>query len=125
MMKAITSDQFVAGIISVLALSNKKRFVLTGTELDAKFAAAFEDLVTQQSDLNIIPNFSFYVDQMHGDSACLRDTLNAAKEKELVHYNNPTFRTFEVKLSDERAETYLKRSPLPRQYLERVVAKYF
>jgi hypothetical protein len=125
MAKALTSDQFVAGIIAVLALQGKKRFVMTGTDIDAKFEAAFADLMQNQVSLGVSPKFSFYVDPMHGDSACLRDTLHAAKQKELISFNNPTLRTFDVKLSDDRAREYLDKSPLPSAFLNQVVITYF
>jgi len=125
MTKLVTSDQFVAGIVSILALKNRTHFWLTDTELDGKFERAFSDLLDAEGDYDLRPNFSFYVDPYHGDSVCLRDTLTAAKEKELVSFNNPTFRTFNVKLSPERAERYLERSPVPRELLEKMVEAHF
>ncbi len=125
MAKLVTSDQFVAGIVSILALKNRTHFWLTDTELDGKFERAFSDLLDAETEFDLRPNFSFYVDPYHGDSVCLRDTLTAAKEKELVSFNNPTFRTFDVKLSPERAESYLARNPVPRELLEKMVEAHF
>jgi hypothetical protein len=125
MAKLVTSDQFVAGIVAMLALKERTRFWVTDTELDKRFEKAFEDLIKAEETYEIHPNFSFYVDPYHGDSVCLRDTLTAAKEKELVSFNNPTFRTFDVKLTAEHAERYLKRSPVPRELLERMVDTHF
>lgn len=125
MAKLVTSDQFVAGIVAVLALRGRTKFCLTDTELDRKFQRAFEDLVEAESTHDLQPNFSFYVDPYHGDSVCLRETLTAAKEKELIAFNNPTLRTFDVKLSPERAEHYLKRSPMPRDFLNSIVDAHF
>jgi hypothetical protein len=125
MAKLLTSDQFVAGIVSVLALRERKKFELAGTELDRRFQAAFDDLVNVEGKYDVRPNFSFYVDPYHGDSVCLRDTLTAAKEKELIAYNNPTLRTFDVKLSASRAERYLARNPLPQEFFERIVESHF
>jgi hypothetical protein len=125
MTKLVTSDQFVAGIVAVLALRNLRQFRLSDTELDGKFQEAFRELVAAEARYDVRPNFSFYVDPQHGDSVCLRETLTAAKEKELVAFNNPTLRTFDVKLSDERAHRYLDRGPLPREFLEQIVDTYF
>jgi len=125
MTRLVTSDQFVAGIVAVLALKKRTRFWLTDTELDGRFEKAYGDLVSAEQSHDLRPNFSFYVDPYHGDSVCLRDTLTAAKEKELVSFNNPTFRTFDVKLSPERAQQYLKRSPVPTELLEKMVDDYF
>jgi hypothetical protein len=125
MAKLVTPDQFVAAIVAVLALKSRKHFRLSDTELDRKFQGAFADLLEAEDRYKLRPNFSFYVDPYHGDSVCLRDTLTAAKEKELIAYNNPTMRTFDVKLTSARAEQYLARSPLPREFLETIVDKHF
>ena len=125
MAQIVTSDQFVAGIVAMLALRDRKQFRLSDTELDSKFQDAFKDLVAMEGETGVRPNFSFYVDPHHGDSVCLRETLTAAKEKELVAFNNPTLRTFDVKLSEQRARRYIERSPLSRDFLERVVDTYF
>ena len=125
MTKLVTSDQFVAGIVAMLALKERTHFWVTDTELDSRFQKAFEDLVDAESMYGLHPNFSFYVDPYHGDSVCLRDTLTAAKEKELVSFNNPTFRTFDVKLTPEHAKRYLQRSPVPEELLERMVDAHF
>ena len=81
MSQILTSDQFVAGVISVLALQNRTHFVLTDTELDGRFESAFEDLVLREAEFGVTPNFTFYRNELHGDFVSLRDTLLAAKEK--------------------------------------------
>ena len=121
----LTSDQFVAAIIATLALKGRRDFVLTETELDKRFEGAFEELVSSEDKLKVRPNFTFYVDPFHGDSVSLRETLLAAKEKELIQLNNPTFRTFKVILSEDRAKHYLSQVPLSRQFLNRIVEKHF
>ncbi|MEJ8835590.1 hypothetical protein [Ramlibacter sp. AN1133] len=121
----ITADQFVAGIISVLALRGRKHFVLKDTELDEKFERAFEALVAEEGSLEVTPNFTFISDPLHGDSVALRETLLAAKEKELIALNNPSFHTFDIKLSDQRANRYLQNLPLPAEFLNRIVDENF
>jgi hypothetical protein len=125
MPRILTADQFVAALISALALQDRKEFVLTEAELDDRFQSAFEDLLAKEVELGVTPNFTFFVDPFHGDSVCLRDTLLAAKEKELIALNNPTFRTFNIKLSPERAEHYLRKIPLPKEFLTGLVEKHF
>lgn len=121
----LTADQFVAGIISVLALNDRKCFKLRDTELDQKFEHAFEMLVAREKDLDVTPNFTFFLDPIHGDSVSLRETLLAAKEKELISLNNPTFHTFDIRIDDERARRYLTKVPLPTEFLEDVVNQCF
>lgn len=75
--------------------------------------------------LNIIPNFSFYIDPLHGDSVSLRETLLAAKEKELIALNNPTFHTFDIKIGENRALRYLKSTPIPPEFFDSIVDECF
>lgn len=121
----LTADQFVAGIISTLVLRGRSHFVLRDTELDEKFQTAFEELVEHEDELNVTPNFTFIIDPLHGDSVTLRETLLAAKEKEIIALNNPTFHTFDIKLSEERANRYLDRLPISREFLARIVDEQF
>jgi hypothetical protein len=125
MQKIITSDQFLAGVIAVLALQERRKFELSDTELDRRFSAAFDDLVAHENEFSVSPNFTFNVDPMHGDSACLRDTLLAAKEDKLIALNNPTLHTFDIKLDPTRAERYLAQGPIPRGFFKELVEKYF
>ena len=125
MRNILTADQFVAGIISVLALRGSKHFVLKDTELDERFERAFDALVAKEEILDVTPNFTFNIDPLHGDSVSLRETLLAAKEKELIALNNPTFHTFDIRLSDQRATRYLASMPIPTAFLDAIVDEYF
>lgn len=125
MASILTADQFVAGVIATLALKDLKRFVLKDSELDEMFELAFGELVENEANFDVTPNFTFYTDPIHGDSVVLRETLLAAREKELIAVNNPTFHTFDIKLDLERARRYLERSPLPKEFFEQLVTKHF
>jgi len=125
MVNILTADQFVAGIISVLALRGRKHFVLQDTELDEKFEHAFEALIASEDLRHVTPNFTFHVDPLHGDSVSLRETLLAAKEKDLIALNNPTFHTFDIKLSNQRATRYLANVPVPTAFFDRIVDEFF
>lgn len=125
MARLVTSDQFVAGIVATLALKQRTKFQLTDTELDRRFESAFSGLVAAEEEHSLYTNFSFFVDPYHGDSVCLRETLTAAKEKELVSFNNPTLKTFDIRLTEERAQRYLERNPVPKELLERLVEEHF
>jgi len=121
----LTADQFVAGIISTLALKNHRNFEFKDTELDRMFEKAFGVLVERKDDLQVTPTFTFVSDPLHGDSIALRETLLAAKEKELISLNNPTFHTFSIKLDDDRARRYLSRLPLDNSFLSEIVDRFF
>jgi hypothetical protein len=122
MQKIISSDEFVAGLMAALALSGRTHFRLDSNEIDEKFEKAYKVLVDRIDDLDVLPAFSFERDGSHGDSATLRDTLMAARERKIIALNNPTLWTLEIKLPDERAIRYLKKNPLPQQFYEDLVA---
>lgn len=125
MKNILTADQFVAGIVSTLALRKMTHFEVQNTELDQKFKNAFEALMAESANYDVVPNFSFYTDPLHGDSVTLRETLNAAKEKELIAFNNPTLHTFDIKVGTDRAERYLAGFPLPKAFFNRIVDSCF
>ena len=121
----LTSNQFVAGVMAALALKSHSRFNLNGTDVDERFEQAYERLMAKCEEFGVVPSFSFARNPSHGDSATLRDTLVSAKERKIIALNNPTFWTFEVKLSPERALRYLERNPVPREFYEELVDDVF
>jgi hypothetical protein len=121
----VTSDDFVAGVFATLALRGQKQFQMSDTELDSRFEKAFEDLVAQEGELNVTPNFTFFVDELHGDSVSLRDAVLAARDRDIVELKNPTFKRINILLDDARARRYLERNPLPAAFLEKIVDRHF
>ena len=121
----VTSDDFVAGVFATLALRGQKHFLMSDTELDSRFEKAFEDLVAHETELSVSPNFTFYVDELHGDSVSLRDAVLAARDRDIVELKNPTFKRINILLDDARARRYIERNPLPSQFLEEIVDRHF
>jgi hypothetical protein len=121
----LSPNQFVAGVMAALALTSKQDFNLSGTDVDERFEKAFERLMARSDEFAVVPSFSFARDSSHGDSATLRDTLLSARERKIIALNNPTFWTFEVKLSPERALRYLERNPIPREFYEEMANDLF
>lgn len=125
MPRILTSDEFVAGVMSVLALKGTTRFVLSDTELDERFERAYERLLELQVDLDVVPNFTFYLETNHGDSGALRDTLLSARDKKILAFRNPTLHVFEIMLNRDRAENYIKSSSIPKDFWEAIAAQHF
>ena len=121
----VTSDDFVAGVFAMLALRGRRQFQMSDTELDSRFERAFEDLMENEDSLNVTPNFTFFVDGLHGDSVSLRDAVLAARDRDIVELKNPTFKRINILLDDGRARRYLERNPLPSTFLEKIVTQYF
>lgn len=118
MQKVLSSDQFLAGVMAALTLRNHSEFKLDSTDIDERFERAFERLLERSAEFGVVPSFSFERNQSHGDSATLRDTLVSAKERKIIALNNPTFWTFEIKLTKDRARKYLKKNPVPQDFYD-------
>jgi len=121
----VTSDDFVAGVFAMLALRGQKQFQMSDTELDSRFEKAFEDLMAHETELSVTPNFTFFVDELHGDSVSLRDAVLSARDRDIVELKNPTFKRINILLDEPRARRYLDRNPLPAAFLEKIVSRYF
>ncbi|MGY4160759.1 hypothetical protein ACVINW_006601 [Bradyrhizobium sp. USDA 4461] len=109
MSKLITSSQFVTGLLCALKLRGVSKLRLIGSQTDAAFAQAYEDLVERMKELDVTPDFSLATDLFHGDSETLRETLYAARQKGIVSINNPSFKTVEIEVDDAEAEEFLRR----------------
>jgi hypothetical protein len=121
----LTAEDFVVGIFAILALRDRKNFTFGETELDARFEEAFEDLVANEAGLNVRPNFTFYVDAMHGDSESVRETVLAARDQGVVALHNPAFNRVTILLDEKRANRYLAKNPMKRGFLEKLVDRHF
>ena len=121
----LTSNEFVTGILCALKLRGLDHLRLAGSTTDAKFAKAYDDLISRSKELNIAVDFSLATDPYHGDSETLRETLYAARQKGIVAINNPSFKTVEIRLDKQEAAEFLDRVPLPRPYWSEIVDKYF
>ena len=121
----LTADQFVSVIFSALALDNQRSFTITDTELDSRFQSAFKELLEFEKGNNIVSNFSFFVDPYHGDSTSFDNALYTVRDRKIVSFNNPSFQSVEIGVSDERAKSYIEKNPLPVDFVNEIVAKYF
>ncbi len=125
MSKLVTSGQFVTGLLCALKLHGVAKLRLIGSQTDEAFAKAYADLVGRMKELDVVLDFSLATDRYHGDSETLRETLYAARQKGIVSINNPSFKTVEIELDDEEAREFLNRLPLPPEYFDSMVEKYF
>jgi hypothetical protein len=125
MPKLLTANQFVTGLLCSLRLRGVSQLKLVGSDTDAAFAKAYDNLLAHRRELDVIPDFTLAPNPYHGDSETLRETLYAARQKGIVSINNPSFKTVEIELDEEEASDFLSRSPLPRDYFSDMVEKYF
>lgn len=124
-MRLVTSDEFVTDLVCELALRGERRLTLADTLTDDRFQAAFNDLLEAKEALGVEVDFSLAVNPYHGDSSTLRETLYGLRERGVVSINNPSFKTVEINVDDSRASHFLKRSSLPKGFVEQMVHDHF
>lgn len=125
MTNIVTSGEFVAAILSELALQDTKKITLSDTLVDKRFEDAYQDLLCRADEFDLEPNFTIATNAYHGDSSTLRETIYALRDRGVVAINNPSFKTVEFVLSEDRALKLLERSTLPRTLIAEIVQHNF
>ena len=121
----VTADEFVTDLLCSLALHSIERITLADTMADGRFQGAFTELLEARDALGVDVDFSLAVNPYHGDSSTLRETLYDLRERGIVSINNPSFKTVQINVDSDDAEHFLRRSSLPRDFIEGVVSRHF
>ena len=124
MRKILTADQYLTSILAMLRLSGNVD-VPGGTRLDLRFEEAYETLLQHEKNLDVTPNFTFFRDPLHGNSARLRNALLAAKENGLLRQDTGRSFCYSIRMDEKRAQTLVKQSSLPSDFLSEIVQKHF
>lgn len=124
MRNILTADQFLTSVLAMMKLSGSSRF-LDDASLDYHFERAYETLLEQEKALKVTPNFTFFRDPLHGNSAKLRNALLAAKENGLLMQDTGKRFTYSVTMDEKIANMLLDRSPLTKKFLKGVVREHF
>lgn len=120
----LTADQLLIGILALLKVRGVTKVMEDGS-LDQRFERVYELLVAREQELGVRPNFTFYRNPLHGNSARLRNALLGARENGLVTATLGPAPAYELTMSDERANAYLKSSPLNRATLDELIRDNF
>lgn len=116
----ITLDDFMTGLLAGL-VARGVRVVTIGTPAFYEaVVAVFNTLEEKAEQQNFDLRFWLMLDELHGDSPEIRDSITSAQQRRLVSLDNPTFQNMRMKLkSPEDAEPYLGNVPGGRElYLE-------
>ncbi len=106
----ITADDLFAAIVSVLRKQGVTTLKLT-PKLDEKFEEVYTSFRAQCPQDEVLFNFSFKRNRIHGDSSKLRETLYAARHNNIVSLENPSFKPVTIKVSDTAADSYIRSIP--------------
>lgn len=120
----VTADEFLTLVLATIALKSPDK-VLSETDLDWRFEQAYEAFSDRERELEVISNFTFYVDRLHGNSAKFRDALLSAREGGLVTFVPGRPATYKLSIAKDLAEAYVARSPVTRAFLDSVVDDCF
>ncbi len=121
----VTADEFITDLLCSLTLHNVELITLADTMADGRFEGAFADLLDARAELGVEVDFSLAVNPYHGDSSTLRETLYDLRERGIVSINNPSFKTVQINVDGDDAEHFLRRSTLPKSFIDRITEKHF
>jgi hypothetical protein len=124
MRNILTADQFLTSVLAMLRLS-VENCALEDESLDIRFERAYETLRMHEAKLKVTPNFTFFRDPLHGNSAKLRNALLNAKESGLLGIDSSRNYAYLVKMDEKRARVLLDHSPLTQKFLKCVVNEHF
>lgn len=124
MNKILTADQFLTSILAMLKLSGKDS-VQGGRSLDYRFEKAYETLLEHEEELKVTPNFTFFRDPLHGNSAKLRNALLVAKENGLLGQDTDQIYNYRLRMDKQRAGVLLTQSPLTKKFLTGLIRQHF
>ena len=122
----ITLDDFMTGLLSGLAAEGIHVVTITDTDFYEAVVAVFGDLEQWAADQgNVDVRFWLMVDELHGDSPDIRDSITSAQQRRLISLDNPTFENMRMKLSTpQEAAPYLESLPGGPDLYLRLAARF-
>jgi hypothetical protein len=109
----ITIDDFMTGLLAGLAARGVKVVTITDSDFYEAVVEVFNTLERRAAEQGGIDlRFWLMVDEIHGDSPDIRDSITSAQQRRLVSLDNPTFENMRLKLSSATDATpYLESLP--------------
>jgi hypothetical protein len=125
-MNVVTAEEFLSLILAVLRLrSPDQPEALSDIELDRRLERAYRRLSEAGETLGVQPNFTFYCDPMHGNSARARDAVLAALRKGMLQLERSGNLKYRLRLSQPQAQSLLARSSIEPDFLRSLVNEVF
>lgn len=119
----LTAEEFLTLVLAKLRLSYTST-LLQDRDLDWRFERAYEVLCEKERELGVTTNFTFYRDPLHGNSIKFRNAMLTLRERQILGPSNRPG-VYELKMTEDRAKTYLKQSVLAESFLEDLVNRDF
>lgn len=115
----LTAEQFLTLVLAKLSLT-APGVTLMDVELDRRFEEAYETLLESEKALGVTSNFTFYRDPLHGNTAKLRDALLSLRERRIFTPADQP-RGVKLEMPADRAQALLRGTPIPTEFLGRIV----
>jgi hypothetical protein len=113
MLRDVTSDDFISGLLAALVRRDVKA---VSTRTDAFYHAveasykAFAKVVAEASD-DIELDFTVYLDPLYQDSPVIREAISAAVQRNLISLDNPEYVDMRMKFGRSEASYLLDHLP--------------
>ncbi|MFB9768141.1 hypothetical protein ACFFOS_27440 [Nocardioides kongjuensis] len=109
----LTADDFILGLFAALTRRNIPTVSMREEHFYEAIEASFRRLEELQSSDPGIAELTFRVklDPLYGDSAVVRNAVNAVVQRTFLSLDNPEFVTIRSKLNDRQAERTLEHLP--------------
>lgn len=117
----LTADDFILGLFAALMRRNVPTVSMREERFYEAIEASFkrlQELLAADPDL-VELSFRIKLDPLYGDSAVVRNALNAVVQRTFLSLDNPEFVTIRSKLTDRQAERTIDHLPgKPEWYAE-------
>lgn len=111
-MTPLTSEQFLAGILAVLAQRDWSGISMRGDRFDRASAAAYSCLEDIADSYGVKPRFYVVQDPAYGESPVIRDAITHLAQWDIVSLDNPEYQDVRLKMSPGYAQAVLSRLDL-------------
>lgn len=116
MMRRLTADDFLTGLLAGLAIRGWKAISIRSDRFDRALSTTFTKLKELASDESLNVSFRIRPHPFHGDSTTVREAISNAAQRDLVSLDNPEFQDLRLKLSQEEAEEKFASLPAGRDF---------
>jgi hypothetical protein len=119
-MSDITADDFVTGLLAVLAKRGVTAISIRGSVFSEALAASFDTLQEAAAQRAVNPRFLIILDPVYQDSPVIREAISSAVQRNLVGLDNPEYQDLRIKLGLDEADHLLSRLPGGLDLYERI-----
>ncbi|WP_157571846.1 hypothetical protein [Nocardioides alkalitolerans] len=117
-LEELTADDFVLGLFAELTRRHTATVSMREKGFYAAMKASFDRLqeLLAASPGQVEMTFRVKLDPLYGDSAVVRNAINAAVQRTFLSFDNPEFVTIRSKLDERQASATIDHLPGKREW---------